>query len=175
MKRVALVIGHNHKEQGCYNQTFDVSEFEFNTELVNLVAKELMVQDVQPVIFYRDTLETLPAEINDADVDIVVSFHCNAFNKIASGTETLYLESSVKGKKLAEYLQESIVDCLGLRDRGTKAVTTENGSFLLRKTAAPACLLESFFLDNDTDFVIADGEKHQLSKAIAEGIKEYLA
>lgn len=173
MKRVGLIVGHSHKEQGCYNQTFDKTEYDFNSELVPMVATELHKLGIQPTVFYRDDLSTLPTEVNQADVDVVVSFHCNAFNKIASGTETLYYHSSKKGKQLAKHINQAVVDCLGLRDRGIKPVETENGSFILRKTNAPACLIETFFLDNDVDFVVADGEKPALAKAIAEGIQSF--
>lgn len=174
MKRIGLVVGHSHKEQGAVNQTFGCTEYEWNSKLVPLVASALHALDMQPVIFYRDDLSTLPQEINDADVDLVLSFHCNAFNRIASGTEVLHFHKSKKGKKLAQLVQDALVDVLGLRDRGLVPVTGgDRGGYLLQKVAAPAILLETFFIDNDVDFTIADGEKEELAKHIALAVKDY--
>ena len=174
MKKVALVIGHSFKEQGAHNKAFNVSEWQFNSELVPMVANELAKLEIQPLIFYRDELKTLPSEINAADVDAIVSFHCNAFNEIASGTETLYHEKSKKGKTLANVLQNAVTDCLGLRNRGTIPLTEgKNGYFLLSKTNAPAVILETMFIDNSVDYVVAEGALKDLSKDIAKAISIY--
>jgi N-acetylmuramoyl-L-alanine amidase len=176
MKRVGLVIGHSHKEQGADNKTFGCTEYEWNSKFVPMVASALHALDIQPIIFYRDDLSTLPQEINDADVDLVLSFHCNAFNRIASGTEVLHFHKSKAGKRLAQFIQEAITDTLGLRDRGLKPVTEKDrGGYLLQKTAAPAVLLETFFIDNDTDFIVADGDKDLLATNIAEAVKEFVS
>lgn len=176
MKRVGLVIGHSHKEQGAENITFNETEYSWNSKFVPMVASALHALEIQPIIFYRDDYSTLPKEINDADVDLVLSFHCNAFNRIASGTEVLHYTGSKKGKRLAQLVQDAIVDTLGLRDRGLVEVSEgDRGAYILQKTAAPAILLETMFIDNDIDLVVADGEKEALAKNIAKAIKKYMA
>lgn len=176
MMRVALIVGHSPKAPGAVNQTFNETEYSFNSTLVPMVAKELHALDIQPLIFYRDDLSTLPREINNADVDVVLSFHANAYNKIASGTETLFYHTSRKGRVLAQKVQDSITGVLGLRDRGIIPITSEDrGGYLLQKTDAPAVLLETMFIDNDVDFTIADGEKKELAKNIALAVSEFFA
>mgnify|MGYP002247257445 FL=1 len=67
---------------------------------------------------------------NNANSDIFVSIHCNAFvNPAANGTQTFYYGSSYQGQRLAQSIQEKMIEANGLRDRG---ISTCN--FLCSKT-----------------------------------------
>lgn len=174
MYKIGLIIGHSPTAQGCKNTEHNVTEYQFNCDLVRLVQEELIKECVEPIIFYRNkSLTDLVERINNSSVDIIISFHCNAFNKEVSGTETLCYKYSVKSNRLAQYIQARIVKCLALKDRGIKGVTNENGSYLLKYTHMPAVLIEPFFLDNDSDYLVAQSNIEELAKAIAAGLIEY--
>ena len=169
MKTCAIVIGHKKTSPGAVNETSATTEFAFNDRLA--IEIEEKVNDVIVQRVYRRTYATLPADINELDPDFIVSLHCNAFNKLTSGTEVLYYHKSSNGKKMAEILQSRLVDALGLNDRGTKARTAEDrGGNLLKMTDAPCVITEPFFIDNDDDFAVAMRRRDELASAYADGI-----
>lgn len=170
--KICIVVGHTEKAQGAHNQAFNKSEYEFNKELVTHITPHLKHEYK---VFVNKELNQLPKAINDYDPTICVNLHCNAFNKLVSGTETLYFQNSTKGEALADILQDKVVGCLDLRDRGLKEITgNERGGFILRKTKCPCVILEPGFIDNDVDLMVMENLLPVLGKEIAEGINTYL-
>ena len=117
------------------------------------------------------------------DCDIFVSIHCNAQKcpccdkcqnpyATASGTETYYHPSSLKGIELAMYVQSELVDAIGLHDRKTKSANF----FVLRCLHAkmPAVLTEVAFLTNQNDFQYIKAHTQSAAQGIADGILWYL-
>ena len=153
--RVGLVIGHSETSQGAVNEAMGVSEFDFNQTLAHEIKNnfsEYNLIDEIVVIYRKNGYLPLPQEINDLDVDLVVSLHCNAYNTEASGCEMLYYHKSKKGKEVARIFQNKLVQNLDNKDRGIKPKTSEDrGGHLLRNTKAPAIICEPFFIDNDED------------------------
>lgn len=168
--KVALSIGHSESDCGAVNQTFGITEYQYNNELAYLVSKQLSKLGHEVVLVRRKTLNELPKQINATGADICVELHCNAYNKLVSGTEVLHYEESTEGAKLAAELQEAICDTLGLRDRGTKPSGRE---LILKKTSMPCVITEPFFIDNDVDMMVGMDLKKELAVAIASGIHEY--
>lgn len=168
--KICISVGHSEKEQGAVNQTFGVTEFVFNSKLAPLIKEKLKNLGHEVTLVYRDTLKDLPKKINSTGADIAVELHCNAFNKITSGTEVLYYAESKKGAKLAQYIQDAIVDILDLRDRGVKPSKRE---LILEKTKMPCVIVEPGFIDNDVDYLIMSDNIDELALAIASGIHEY--
>lgn len=173
--KVALVIGHRFDSPGACNDNYEVCEYQFNKNLTCLVENDLEEKTSMITAdrtFRKTTYSMLPSEINKMEVDLIVSFHCNAFNSEVSGTETLYYHTSTKGKQCAEEFQKNMVEALGLPDRGVKGVTVEDaGGYLLGNTEAVCILLEPFFIDNDEDYEVAKGNKKGLVEAITNSIK----
>lgn len=169
MKKCALVIGHKKSSPGAVNEATETTEFVFNDRLSLDI--ESKVNDVYVQRVYRRTYNSLPSDINELDPDFIISLHCNAFNKKASGTEVLCYHRSTKGNEIASILQTNLLQALGLPDRGIKARTTEDrGGYLLRYTNAPCVIAEPFFIDNDEDFTIAMNKREDLVKAYADAI-----
>lgn len=181
MKTIALIVGHKHNSPGAVNGINGVSEFEFNNELTSIVAYHLQQSPgFVPVIIYRDTYSGLPAKVNATEADIALSFHCNAFDDNPHGSETLYYHKSVKGKLLAQCIQKNVVGCLGTKDRGIKpkkwdhiGTKGDRGGLLLRQTAMPCVIIEPFFIDAIESLENAMENKHELARAISNGIKQY--
>ena len=171
--RVALVIGHKFTSGGAvsFNHT---TEFEYNEELVGMIASNLSDEpDIEVLIFHRKNYKDLPDEINEKNPDFVISFHCNAYDTRATGSEVLYYHKSKAGMLLADELQSSIHSCLGLVNRGIKPKTSEDrGGYLLTYTKAPCVILEPFFIDNPLDFSVGSDLKYELSLALTDVIKE---
>ncbi len=170
-KLCALVIGHKKSSPGAVNERAGLSEFDFNEDLAIHIEKKVQKTQIQRV--YRRTWEKLPADVNALKPHFVISLHCNAFNCRASGTEVLYYHSSDAGRTVAEILQRSLVDFLGLPDRGIKPKTSEDrGGYLLRYTKALCVIAEPFFIDNDHDFARGQEDTEGLAETYAKAIDE---
>ena len=96
------------------------------------------------------TLAERCRKANSADADVFISIHLNsAENKSASGIETLrYGRCSKKTLKLAENVQQRLVDALGWKDRGVKE---RSNLYVLKHTAMPAILVETGFISNNEE------------------------
>lgn len=181
MKTVALVVGHTPSSPGAINTGHGVSEFMFNNALAPLVARELRLLSIRPVIVYRETYTLLPGHVNETKADICLSMHCNAFNGKPNGTEVLHYHASNNSKRLAQLLLDEITDCLGLRNRGLRPVdydhqgsANDRGGYLLKKTSMPAVIVEPFFIDADESLNLAYAKMEDLAKAYAKGCAQYL-
>ena len=171
MKTCALVIGHKSASPGASNLASGLTEFYFNEQLA--IDIEAAVSNVTIQRIYRRTYQTLPTDINEFNPDFIISLHCNAFNKEASGTEVLYYHKSEKGKAMSAILQQKIVAALALPDRGIKSRTVEDrGGYLLKQTLAPCIISEPFFIDNDSDLTAAKNNLDKLIVAYATAISD---
>ena len=167
----ALVIGHKKSSPGAKNLDSGLYEFDFNRQLSGLIEEKVQKADIQTV--YRRTYETLPGDINQLNPDFIISLHCNAFDKTASGTEVLYYHKSTKGEEMATILKGHLLGCLGLNDRGIRPKTSEDrGGWLLKYTNAPCIIAEPFFVDNNSDLQKALDNKDALAAAYAAAIDE---
>lgn len=111
------------------------------------------------------------AEIaNKSGADLFVSIHCNAGG--GTGIETYYCTGSEASKTFATFVQNSVVDEIGIRDRGVKSAKYA----VLRNTNMPALLLETAFIDTASDaaYLADSGYQRRYAEAIARGICEYM-
>ena len=169
-KVCALVIGHKKESPGAQNAASGRNEFEFNDDLAQRIERLSGATRIQRI--YRRTLASLPSDINELNPDFTVSLHCNAFNSQASGTEVLYYHTSETGRQMAALLQNNLLECLGLKDRGIKARNSEErGGYLLRYTNSPCLIAEPFFIDNNADLATAVERIDQLAQAYRDSIE----
>lgn len=142
-------------------------------------AKVVMTRDSDVDVYGPNTSarNELQARVdvgNNANSDIFVSIHCNAFvNPAANGTQTFYYGSSYQGQRLAQSIQEKMIEANGLRDRG---ISTCN-FYVVKHSYMPAVLIETAFITNyDEEALLSDDEwQTTMAKAIAEGINEYFS
>ncbi|MFL0195601.1 N-acetylmuramoyl-L-alanine amidase [Clostridium sp. WILCCON 0269] len=111
---------------------------------------------------------------NNVNAKYFVCIHTNSFDSSSAyGTETLYYTGNEEGKKLASYIQNSIVEEVGTYNRGLK-----DGSWLYiaRNTVAPAVLTELGFVTNPDDAakLSSDEYRQKFAQAIADGILKAL-
>lgn len=107
---------------------------------------------------------------NRNGADLFVSIHCNAGG--GTGTETYYCTGSSDGKVFATFIQEGMLDAVGLRNRGVK-----NARYaVLRNTNMTAALLETGFIDSANDAKYLGSEEYQqaFAEGIAKGICNYV-
>lgn len=91
-------------------------------------------------------LANIVAKCNAHSVDYDISIHLNAGG--GTGTEVLYYPTSSKGKAMAEAMSKRVADALGLKNRGAKS---RSDLYVLKRTKAPAVLVECCFVDSATD------------------------
>lgn len=182
MPKVAIDNGHGYATPGKRTPPFPdgkvIREWEFNYPTAKKLAEVLKRCRIE-VILVSDTKEDTPlatrvARANNANADVFVSIHYNAFKGIwgnHGGIETYYYPTSVKGKKLAQLVQAELVKATGLRDRGIKA----DNFYVLRETKMPAILCECGFMDNMEEAKLMLNENYQwtVAEAIARGICAY--
>lgn len=142
-------------------------------------AKVVMTRDSDVDVYgpnasARNELQARVDVGNRVNSDIFVSIHCNAFvNPAANGTQTFYYGSSYQGQRLAQNIQEKMIEANGLRDRG---ISTCN-FYVVKHSYMPAVLIETAFITNYYEEALLSDDEWQttMAKAIAEGINEYFS
>ena len=114
------------------------------------------------------------AMTNSLDADIFLSIHSNAdYQGRKSGIETYaHYNASEKTWARAWYIHESLVEYLGLPDRGLQA---DNFQVLRETPGIESILLEIGYISNTDDetFLRKDGNKQLAAEAIFEGLINY--
>ena len=104
-----------------------------------------------------------------------ISIHQNSYPQEAiKGAQVFYFSSSTEGKKLAEILQNTLVEEL---DKENHRKAKENTSYyMLKKTAAPLVIVECGFLSNSQESALLSKEEYQekVAKTICKGTLIYL-
>lgn len=183
-KVITIDPGHGGSDSGAVGPNgFQEKEgaFAISQKLASFLsqsgAKVVMTRDTDVDVYgpnasARDELQARVDVGNNANSDIFVSIHCNAFvNPAANGTQTFYYGSSYKGQRLAQDIQEKMIEVNGLRDRG---ISTCN-FYVVKHSYMPAVLIETAFITNyDEEALLSDDEwQTTMAKAIAEGINQY--
>jgi N-acetylmuramoyl-L-alanine amidase len=188
VKRENLVVidpGHGGKETGAIG--FGVEEKDINLAIA-LKAGEILEEEGINVEYTRtrDTYVGLSerAEIaNDLNAALFVCIHSNASTSpSACGTETYYYAPMdnvdlfwQKGERsrLANCIQEELIDALDTVDRGVK---NNQAYTVLVKTEMPSVLIEVAFLSNEreNDLLTSKNFQKKAAQAIADGILKYL-
>ena len=172
MIKVFISAGHGGRDPGAVGN--GLREKDLNLKIATECAKFLDLNNVL-VKLSRTTDEDDPvreevAEANAFYADIAVSFHNNAGG--GDGSETWYYANSSKSKELAEYMETASVQ-LGQNSRGVKPTTS---LYFLNKTAMPAVLVETAFIDNANDISAIDTEVEQtiFGQAYGKAILNYI-
>jgi len=100
-KPIVLIIGHSKESGGATNKKYNISEYKFNSDLVTQIDKLLNIMYFKRniIIVERQGYISLPERINKLNPFFAISFHANAFNEKATGTEMLYYYSINLTKK----------------------------------------------------------------------------
>lgn len=181
MAKVFLNPGHDELslkgtpdyDCGACNEDMRLYENEVALAVGELVQKYLIEAGCDVELLQSESLSGICAAANDWGADLFVSIHCNAFNGIANGVETLVYPSDISGYKLAGAIQNQILETFEeLTDRGLKDRTD---LAVLNGTDMPAVLVEMAFIDNPDDAILLRDRQDDFARAIARGVTDYLS
>ena len=169
-------VGHNGytEKEGAFAISQKVASILNQSGAKVVMTRDSDVDVYGPNASARNELQARVDVGNNANSDIFVSIHCNAFvNPAANGTQKFYYGSSYQGQRLAQSIQEKMIEANGLRDRG---ISTCN-FYVVKHSYMPAVLIETAFITNyDEEALLSDDEwQTTMAKAIAEGINEYFS
>ena len=148
-------------------------------DLVEMGAEVRMTRssdvEVAPGGSLRDDLKARVDMANSWPADLFISVHSNsAENSSAKGTETFHaVQASDRSKTLAKLLQKSMIDDIGLTDRGVKA----SNFYVIKNTRMPASLVELGFISNPGEEQVLASPAMQLrfGHALSKGVADYFA
>lgn len=158
--------GHNFKVPGA-NGIF--SETVEDRNVKNLVISKL--QNLGHTVYdctdengttQGKNLANIVAKCNAHSVDLDISIHFNSFNGASYGVEVW--QYSNKTQEVAQNICNAIAE-LGFKNRGVK---TSTSLYVLKKTKAPAILIECCFCDSATDAALYNAEA--MASAIVKGL-----
>jgi N-acetylmuramoyl-L-alanine amidase len=175
MPKIFINPGHAPGiDPGAVSPDTGLQEADVVLKVGKLMKKYLDDIGYQTYLVQNDSLGYICREANDWGADLFVSIHCNsAENRSAHGVETWLYAGSVQGRKLAQAIQNQIIDNIPINDRGLK---TSTGLYVLRNTDMPSALVELGFLSNTTDEKMLADEYYQdeFAKALARAITDII-
>ena len=172
---IVLDAGHGGSDPGAVGENLhekdvalDISKM-LKEELEEAGVTVLMTRNEDKFISLADRAKYA----NEAGADYFISIHINgAKDPQANGIETYHHPNSIKGKEIAEQVQDRMIKLLKRRDRGVKTAKFA----VLRKTAMPAILAEVGFISNpeEQELMKTCTFKYMAAKSIAQGLIYYI-
>lgn len=171
---IVLDAGHGGKDPGCVvGKTY---EKDISMNLVNLLQKELKSRGFS-IVLTREKDEFVDlsrrAEIaNQAQADLFISLHCNAFEEdpSVSGFECYYYQSD-EGNTLAQKIMDSA------ESTSIEVRRVQMGNYqVLRETNMTAVLIETGVMTcpEELSKLLDATYQEKMVKAIADGLCSYL-
>lgn len=173
---VVIDIGHGGKDVGAIG-IGGLQEKNVILPIGLEITRILQQQGIQVVLPRSDDrfIDLAPrvALAKQANADVFVSIHANAINLSrpdVNGLETYYYSSG--GAGLARVIHSSILQSIGIRDRGVRRANF----YVIKRSPMPATLVEVGFVTGREDAPrLADSDyQRQMAQAIARGILQYL-
>ena len=169
-----LDAGHGGKDPGA---VYNGRQEKDDTLALTLAVGEILQGRGIDVLYTRttDVYESpyqKAMEANEAGADFFVSIHRNSYptDNTVSGAETLVYDKSGLKLQMAENINEQL-EAIGFVNLGVKE---RPGLVVLRRTRMPAVLVETGFINSDTDNQLFDDNFDDIALAIAEGILDTL-
>lgn len=186
---VVIDAGHGGSDPGKVGIN-GALEKDINLSVALLVKQFLEANDVE-VVLTRETEEGLYDDnasnkkvqdmkqrvsiIEQTAPALTVSIHQNSYpEEYVHGAQVFYYDTSVEGKKLAELIQERLVEDIDPQNH--RQVKANDSYYLLKKTATPIVIVECGFLSNSEEAAKLCDLLYQekLAWAIHLGILQYL-
>jgi N-acetylmuramoyl-L-alanine amidase len=177
-KKVFIGVGHGGSDPGAV--AFGREEADLNLAIALACRDELQRHGIEVRMSRtKDEYDPLSDEIKECnayDPDVALDIHNNAGK--GDGAEAYYYTGGGLSKTLATNVIDEIVK-IGQNSRGVKPniINGVKEYFgFIRETVAPACIVETAFVDNATDIKIIDTAAEQIAmgQAIAKGILKTL-
>lgn len=187
--KVVLDAGHGGADPGKIGIN-GALEKDVNLQITLLVKRYLEAQDIE-VILTRESEEGLYdadaankkvqdmkrriEKIEEAAPAIAVSIHQNSYpEEYVKGAQVFYYTNSVEGQKLAQLVQDSLVQRVEPDNR--RQIKPNDSYYMLKKASVPIVIVECGFLSNsDEAEKLCDPEyQERVAWAIHMGILQYL-
>lgn len=173
---VVLDAGHGGDDSGTlygslYEKDISLSVAEkIKRNLENYGATVILTRDSDVYVDLEKRVELA----NTSDADLLISIHCNYFEKDAniSGLECYYAKDNNAGRMFADAIASEIDKSGITKTRGAR----EQNYYVIRKAAIPAVLIELGYLSNASERDKLNNQDYQkvLADEIAKGIHEQL-
>ena len=158
---IVVDAGHGGDDPGKIGIN-DVKEKEVNLKIAQELEKLLRKEGVKVVMTRKDEI------ITKAKPVFTVSIHQNSYpDESVKGAQVFYYGQSQEGKKLAEALQQTLVEQLDPQNH--RQAKANESYFLLKKTPSPTVIVECGFLSNYEEAELLKSEAYQ--KKVAEAVK----
>ena len=169
--RVVVDAGHGGSDPGA---VFEGRQEKDDVLRLALAVGEILENNGVEVVYTRttdvfDTPYQKAVKGNNADADIFLSLHRNATASPRGIMSLVYSDTGVPAE-LARNINANLA-ALGFRDLG---VIERPGLVVLRRTEAPAVLVEAGFIDNPSDNEQFDAQFNEIAAGIANGVLETL-
>ena len=187
---IVIDAGHGGSDPGKIGIN-NASEKDINLEIA-LKLKEIFEENNVKVVMTRDSDEGLYSEsatnkkaedmqnrckiIDEADALFTLSIHQNSYTTPdIKGAQVFYYGQSQKGKELAEFLQNALIEQVDPENH--RLAKANESYYLLKKTSTPTVIVECGFLSNPTEAELLLQKEYQekLVNAIYSGASAYLA
>ncbi len=161
----------------------DVKEKDINLKIARELEKLLKKEGIKVVMtrtddggLYEQSSKNKKVEdmrkrceiITKANPVFTVSIHQNSYpDESIKGAQVFYYGQSQEGKKLAETLQNVLVQQLDPQNH--RQAKANESYFLLKKTPSPTVIVECGFLSNYKEAKLLESEEYQ--KKVAEAVK----
>lgn len=170
--KIALDAGHGGVDLGATYQ--DRFEKDDNLRLALAVGK--LLEDAGNEVYYTRTEDTYdsPVErarlVNDAEAGLLISFHRNDSTtpNTYTGAEGFIHSAGGMKARLAERILNDLGD-VGFLNLGVNAYSND---VLLKRTQAPAILLEIGFINTEDDNALYDRKFDEIASSIANSISD---
>lgn len=183
VQTIVVDAGHNHDgmDLGARNDAYGIKEEDITwqiadklrAKLTNMGYNVVMTREsIDSSIANTSTTDSLKARVDTAEsisAELFVSIHCNAGG--GKGTETYCFSTGGNAARLAELVQKNIKSQVGMLDRGVKTANF----YVLKNTTMPAILIETGFIDSDSDVRVLTSEdgQNKIAAAVADAVAEY--
>ncbi len=171
---VVIDAGHGGNDNGASYQGRNEKDDNLN---LALAVGNILEQNGVNVYYTRTTdVYDTPFEKavmgNNSGADFFVSLHRNSVpeDNTSSGVETLVFDDSGVKAEMARNINANL-QALGFGNRG---VIERPNLVVLRRTRIPSLLVETGFINNDSDNALFDEKFDEIANAIADGILETL-
>jgi N-acetylmuramoyl-L-alanine amidase len=184
---IVIDAGHGGIDGGTSGKGTGVKESDLNLRIA-IKIKEILVSNGFNVVmtrtdknglygstdkgFKRRDMEKRREIIENADADLVISIHQNAYNSsYRKGPQVFYQKGYESGKSFALTMQTILNDKLNYKN-----ITLNGDYYICRTSKAPAIIVECGFLSNKEDEkqLISDSYQNKLANAIAAGCIAFL-
>lgn len=182
-KVICIDPGHGGNDPGAIGPTGTYEKD--NTLAISLLLRERLERNGAKVYMTREIdqsvthesatqeeeLEARVAIAKQAKADLFISIHNDGFISPTASGATTYHYGSSEAVRLAEMVQDQLIESLGVRDRGTRFASF----FVIRYASMPAILVEVAFISNpDEELLLASEDgRNRAAYGIFEGIVRY--